>query len=390
MYSSDQWYEMLAEERTIFLFPKVLEIVEARGLLSDEYEDLELLRLMQLMEYSDDEKGGRSWQRVRTEEEIGKARKAEDDYWEYCNNHEPFPPAIFQCRLVCKSWNRAVQNFLQFHPNNFSLDGLDNKKYHRGVGFYWEFQPAGIERLHLNLVVRTKDDIDEFLVYFEQSHPPPHCNPFIRKQLELILNQTRAEPELRLQHVQFLNTITDFLEKYGRHLYHISIRLEHNNLNPPVTYYPRLQRWLQLTPNLRTLRLNFQQTSYYTHHVSDGREEQVRLTAHIELTPLPQLEHLVLLQTYNIPAVICQHLLRRNGHIERLQNLESPTFPISAANRNYEYDTYFRHVTLNNLSELWIELRSRQELIQFEIALDATNRWPLKTLKIWGFNGLSF
>lgn len=70
----------------------------------------------------------------------------------------------------------------------------------------------GIQRLSLKCVIEDKDNVDNFLEHFGASHPSG-CNPFIMKRVKL---EVPHEPEL-------YNAISNFLEKYGRHIYHISI-----------------------------------------------------------------------------------------------------------------------------------------------------------------------
>lgn len=391
MHATDEWYEMLEKTRTIFLFPKVLEILETRGLLTYPAEDFELTekRAARREQYYIEavnqnhemivKSGCRVGQRRRRSSEIEEERaererrdvQEEEEFMEFWRNRKPFPPPIVQCRLVCKAWNRAVQNFLQFHPMHFLMhpDSFDIQSEPPAL--------IGVEKESLNLhcEFNSKGDIYKFMDKFEATHPSDQ-NPFLMR--EVVFNHA-DDGELGTQQ-EFCNAITFPLEKYGRHLFHLVITMESTNLIPPATFYPLLQRWLYLTPNLKTLRLHNYHYQDSEDDLRDPQEEEVRLAAQIELTPLPKLEQLLYLETANFPALICQHLLHRNGHIEKLQNslLYATSYP--------NYDTYFRQATLYNLSELSLELNSRQELLQLETTL-AGSGWRLKSLNINGFNG---
>lgn len=325
MYSTNEWYEMLADQRKFFLFPEVLKILDKRYTLNL------------------------------------------DDFAKVA-------PGILQCRLVCRSWNQAIQNYLNFHPKHLYMDKVEDYEGHNRHPFQ-EFGTA-----HHNIVYAfiNPERINSFLQKFEWTHSSKQ-NPFLMRRV------TFTDQFQGTEYCHQLHTsLTHLLKKFGRHIFRLSISLEYAHVQ---VYYQLLQSWLSLTPNLKVLELSFVRpceptSDRFVHNrgpYSLSSDETASLEELINLIPLPKLEHLVFLKTWNLPSLIFNHFLRKNSHIVKLR-VASAEWQFAKAHMT-RYDHYFRHLNLSKLSEWFIDLRSRQDLCQLEEGLSNLS-WPVKTLYI--------
>lgn len=144
-----------------------------------------------------------------------------------------------------------------------------------------------------------------------------------------IMNESEDEDDEDNQSLR--NCLTSSLEKFGMHIYHLSIcffkRMDSS------TMYQLLQRWISLkTVNLRTLELYFH--SRDTPLDALDSQDQELLAHNMLVAQMPQLEHLTFVKTRNAPSCIFKELLSNNMHIEKLQVAVSNGWPA-------RYNIYF-------------------------------------------------
>lgn len=308
---------MLKPERNLFLFPQVLEILDKRGLLKvDNRRDLSQV-----------------------------------------DSQNPLEPML-KCRLVCKSWDKAVQDYIQLHPKYFSMDDEnDGSNYYCSPSY-----PAILNKL--TYYFSSKEDMDDFLEAYGATHSSSERNPFLTRRVDIDDSENQGCVG------EYFKSLMLLLLKYGRHIYHLALHLERKLT--PITYYRMLEEILDQTPNVRTLKLCLDLDGDY----EEGHQELARLAVRIQLAPLPKLEHLVFLKTSDLPSATCQHLLERNGNIEKLVIRNSS----ECAAR---YDMAFSLVNLRNLREWFIDVRSGEDLAHLESKFPAGgNGWPVKTLYV--------
>lgn len=308
MHTCDELYEIVQPERKFFLLTKVLAILDNRGLLEKANQNVP----------------------------SHTSPSGEKD------KHLPHLMTPMKCRLVCKSWDRAVQDYLQLHPAHFRMGS--HKHLQAQV---YEFS--------------SKNKVRKFQERFETSHSSVR-NPFVTRQVvfrDIVLDEYRRR--------EFVYSIAHFLNTFGGHIYHLSLYFVSREHMPRTLYYV-LQHWIGQAPNLKTLRI-----FYRARYPFQVILKQQRLEA--QLQPMSALKNLVLLHTKKVPSAVCQEILRSNSHVIKLTSHVGDT----------RYDIYFRGMVLNNLREWGINLCCREDILHLQSALTG-QRWPVATLRI-NFSG---
>lgn len=267
----------------------------------------------------------------------------------------PIQSPVLTCRLVCQSWNKAIQDYVQLNPENFRM----NEECHKA--------PVGIlqdsKRFHK---FSYKYQIQKFHEEFEETHSPEQ-NPFLGRRVDVY---ETAPSGIKFQHA-FRDEVTSLLEKYGRHIYHLNICLD--KTLPFKETYPLtlLEQWLRQTPSVQTLKLTLQHNQTA---MCNAPQAKVGLAEEIQFSPIPRLDHLIFLKMSNLPSAICNEFLQINDHIKKLEMRFNTKLPA-------RYDACFRDIMLTNLNELWIDVRSMDDLLHLVSAF-APKSWPVKMLHV--------
>lgn len=244
---------------------------------------------------------------------------------------------VLNCRVVCKSWNAAVDKLV---PQEFEHFG-ERQNGNKLVAISEIFTDIQREHEFSNGVLADNDGIDNrskssvqtFLRHFERTHTgnsDNERNPWIWSK-HLSLNIFAEDNEEVEDYHGVLQGITTMLSKYGCHLQALSIVVESNDFfrNPTL-----LQKWLRKTPNLETL--NFVNESAVPYAQNFNHDEMNDRNSRF-----PKLRHLREVDISNLPVPFFQKFIRQNTHIHSL-------FLVSKD--EIEYDIY--QYVLPNLQNL--------------------------------------
>lgn len=310
---------MLEHERKYFLFPQVLDILGKQGSLR-----------------SRDNKG-------------------------VVELHKISKP-LLKCRQVCKTWDKMIQNYIQLHPKHFNVDITTDGP---------EFDEAAC-------VFFQERQTQAFLRTFQASHCSPDRNPFVSRHVaiddcapsETSDSDTSDSEDDDNENEIFLRCVTRVLEKFGVHIYHLTIRFKTQVYSSTV--YQLLQDWLSLTVNLRTFRLSFH--ARHNRVENPYAQKKNHRAWDMELSPMPTLEHLMFLKVRNVPAPIFKEFVGKNAQIEKLHVSVLDRWPARP-------DIYFRRLMFNNLQECAIDVRSQEDIYQLK-SFVVGKTYPVKGLRI--------
>lgn len=320
--SFDEWHDMLWQKRKFFLLPEILQILDKQELLNSYQMQAQIA-----------------------------APIAADHSPPEIRKNTIFP--ILGLRLVCKSWDRAVQHFLQARPMHHTK--------HMIYGFDYPVGKTEERKFGQRYTFRRTSCVSKFIQRFEATHPPGR-NPFVTRLVRINVG-TSGEQE-------YWNLITHLLEKYRNHIYYLKFWFLHNY---HVTAYTLLLQWLRLTRNLKVLKI-----SCAFNYTEPTPQERQRLELLAQLAPMPKLKHLANLNVDSLVPSILNELFRRNDHLEKLQ-IKTVSFCPA------RYDISFSGIRLPNLND-WSIVISRRDIFHLKKILHG-NTWTVKTLVLKLRNG---
>ncbi len=277
--ASPYFWEFLKKERTLFLFPKVIEIIAPQN----EKQKFEML-----LEAAD-----------KTEDD--------DDYYDYdrpfwIEDEDEWKATILECRLVCSAWNMAVeqcyQNATMAGIQELAKNSLNPMSAERKIGKAWTYDLFRFE---------DPQDIRHFLRKFQPSHfsgiAAPPKNPLFGRWI--ILDVTNDQG--------YKNWITKLLELYGKEVWYCCTSWYVYSTTIGKEVCSELSTWLGLMPNLKFLNVQ--------------GPEKVKCLSRKDLlgNPIPKLEKLEMLDFDETNGLILSEMLRVNNHVKvlRMANISS-------------------------------------------------------------------
>ncbi len=222
----------------------------------------------------------------------------------YLPKHKPINKmtGLWKCRLVCKSWNQAIENVLQrkdtvqivqpWYSNNpiFTTKNEHLAKY-----------------ANFDLVSNPSKFVKAFIeTHYDDDNNCVTKNPFLGRSvtIELLLNALK-NPIL----VEKRNSTSEFLEKWGREIWYCTIN--HNDLTPrseEIEFYRSLRTFLVKMPNLKMLSILCESLS-----LDSGKSEISRLKSEICKSPLPVLPKILYFSCIDLPYPIYNHIRNINN-----------------------------------------------------------------------------
>lgn len=205
---------------------------------------------------------------------------------------------ILNCRLVCKPWNRSVDNYLQNCPESRYLElypynltkmatSINGSPLQKAVA--WNHPP------HIPVyqpLLRSKnfrsihfDNTGKLSTFLAKTSTHPR-NPFVLRLISLMCCQVDQQD---LQ-AYWLEITDSLLQKFVQEVYHLQI-CPTIGLGPNrdiCSYYERLLKTLWRLPNLKTLHLY--RNNDYLPPVSS--KEATRIQGYMDMHPLPPLPEL--------------------------------------------------------------------------------------------------
>ncbi len=236
-------------------------------------------------------------------------------------NRPPTKPEInpmtnfWKCRLVCKSWNSAIENLHDDgETGHFSMK-MDFRNPENANLENWAIDRFG-----------SDSGAEKFLAHFDPTHfntltNQPKKNPFLGRCVQLYYYQNDDANNL---HQIFI----EMLRKYGQEIWYFCIFYFHvpgnpdQDVNKMLELYRDIRQFIVHCPKLRVFRIlyNRQPPENYDNEVpldiSPSLEptalETVALTQEIIENPLPKFTNLEYLSTLNLPTPIFNQLLFQN------------------------------------------------------------------------------
>lgn len=237
-------------------------------------------------------------------EYVSVSRSKEEDETDYSKSWQC---TVLNCRLVCTSWNKAVEHcyqspamsgiseYLQDNP-----DPLKSRLFSIKT-FPWTRTSFNIEDI---------EKAEKMLAHFEQTHSnanPPKCPFFGRSLILQVYMYWGARGE---QRHHYFNLISQLLKLYGCHLWYCDIFISSFCFGSSTELYMKLREWLKRMPNLKTLRILDQ---------GEGQITPISEKRVISRKPLPSLKDLQILELKYLASQIVRELVRRNDHVSVLK-----------------------------------------------------------------------
>lgn len=172
--------------------------------------------------------------------------------WSFCNIF----PMIFQqldsinilkCRSICKDWNASVDDYLENHPTQRSIDVSTFNPW---------YPPFPLSPMEMKLQFSNGNDDMREMKFLEQMRDHPR-NPFVGRAVTIFVNARREVDDvsievddgghlfeqyffrpynflsrtigivsLRRQEEQFWRELYDFLTKFGKHIWYLNFHAD--------------------------------------------------------------------------------------------------------------------------------------------------------------------
>lgn len=252
---------------------------------------------------------------------------------------------IFNCRLVCRNWNKSIGNLAQEINSKWNWDTKNRDKY-----TMFQFIPESYE-------FSSTDEIDKFLNKFKSSIQ----NPFFGETIVLLVPPIFAN----YNHVEytFYEKVSILLNLFGKYVANCQIHLTSLSdltLDSQLTYL-NLIDILWTLPNLK--------------HLSIIKYDNILIDQIENLRTPPTLKKLESLSMHSVSGAICNEIVRNN--------LQVSTLVIEQARHNLQDAGYLIHPFENlvNLELIWCNWNEIGCLKDFNL-----NFLKLKTLKLKYFS----
>ncbi len=233
---------------------------------------------------------------------------------------------IWKCRLVCKKWNKAIEEIHQNEDTGhyqMANDFYKAKNYQRG-------RKWGTDRFE------EESKVVEFLEHFVATHysavrrPVSKKCPFLGRFVEVACNLY-----VKSKQQAYFNRLMEMFDKFGDQVWYVKFCwwyrksvLEH------VEIYKKMKQMLEQMPNLKVLRISY--------HCFPSKEDLADLEEEIQRNPFPGRTNLEMISVDQIPGLLCNHLVNQNPQISRLE----------ICNTNFKGKCYIFLDKLPNLSQL--------------------------------------
>lgn len=189
---------------------------------------------------------------------------------------------ILNCRLVSKSWQQSIDQFLQQHPCHVT----DEKE---------DFPDTVIDSLD----IRNIEGLLHRLM--EQGRCP--TNPFPSRHLQITIH---SDLMLEGDHKIFHAAVYLILKYFGKHLWYMTVTI--NTESHAVHLYEQIYEYLGKTPNLKIIRFKVNSVNNNNGTGLDADKFYDFVRNH----DFPQLGHLVEAKFNGLPDSITESFLKSN------------------------------------------------------------------------------
>lgn len=261
---------------------------------------------------------------------------------------------LMKCRLVCKSWNAAIQSVYETFPRfQFRMDLDQPKRSH-----IFTYATERFEQ-QLNLTPQ------KFLQHFDTTHynsleDKPKKNPFLGRCVSHTNYRNRDDFQ-----AHFHDTL-DILRKYGKEIWYLRLTCYDEIEGPPMQlaeFYREFKQMTELMCNLKLLYISLSRRPGRggDHNLSIPRNwptanELQALKQEICENPFIKLPNLKYLSTEYIPTSVFNEIITKNEQISQLE--------VRRQSFHGSYLIFSEY--LLNLRELSLEICTLSDLKKFE------------------------
>lgn len=256
---------------------------------------------------------------------------------------------IWKCRLVCKSWNKAIEEvYRKEDAGNYQVVEKFKEQKKSELVCEWDTNFFDEES-------RVERFLDHFKVthYESESLRPKKCS-FVNRDVVVEFVGDRG-----MDHELFFESVMNMLRYFGEEVWYFSFNCSGCTEVGQVYLYRKLVDMAKLMPNMKALRV----TSIHHWQWELKALEQEFLT-----NSFPKLANLETITTFEISRLINNHLVNQNRQIRRLSFVTSEQLTA--------YSSIFTG-NLPNLRELRLNIDSEEDFERFE-----GYRFPMRLEKL--------
>jgi len=266
---------------------------------------------------------------------------------------------MLQLRVVCSSWKKSIDLWLQSHPE------------HTTIGFH---KMSMIERVYGN----SMPDPDDFCQWFGSSSnledfvimvsETPRANPFFSGYTvycESTIQEGNNDAEIRRRRDAFKSIMT----KFGKSVFHIDLSLVALK-SKGGEIYEFLRCLFALMPNLKSIKMEV--SNIYTESSERKQVKVAKMDRFFKSNPLPNLKSLEFLGIKNLSQNLERGFLTQYKNIKTLRHLPK----LETFNPLLFY-SLIEDVAFSSLDAIEFYITCREDLNLLRL-----HSWPLKSLKI--------